>query len=479
MCMAIRLQQEGIDTFTIYEKAAEVGGTWRENTYPGLECDIPSRYYCFSFAPHADWTRRYSPGPEIQRYMRRVADDFGLRAKIRFGTEITGARFAGGCWHLRAADGEESEADVLVTACGILHHPRYPRIPGLDSFEGATFHSARWDHGVPIEGRRVGVVGTGSTGVQLTVGLSGHATPLKIFQRTPQWILPMPNPRYSKLSRRVLRRAPGLSRRSYRTWQRIMETVFFPGMVQPGWQRRFMGFLCRANLRLVRDPELRRRLTPNDQPLCKRIVVSGRFYQAVQHPNVELVTAPIERVEPRGIVTADGTLHELDVLVLATGFDGHAYVRPMALEVEDGPTLEQAWADDPRAYRTVALAGFPNFFMLVGPHSPYGNQSVITITETQVEYALGWIRRIRDGEVARFAPTEEATRRFNAQIREAMPSTVWVTGCQSWYLGKDGTPNLWPWIPQRHREILGEAAMEDHEVLRAAQPVAGAASSGT
>lgn len=464
LCMGIKLLQAGIDTFTIYEKASDVGGTWRENTYPGLVCDVPSRYYSYSFEPNPDWTRLMSPGGEIHAYFSRVADKYRVREHIRFDTEIASARHDGVRWHIRTRAGAEAEADFLVSCCGFLHHPRLPDIEGLGTFEGAAFHSARWDHDVELRGKRIGVVGTGSTGVQLVCGLVDTARELKLFQRTAQWVYPTPNLRYRGLGARLIRRFPALGRLTYRFWQEYVEHTIGRAVVQPGWQRRLMGLACRLHLMTVRNRELRRKLTPTYDPMCKRIVISGGFYRAVQKPNVDVVAERVERVEPRGVRTADGTLHELDVLVLATGFDAHAYLRPIELETADGLTLEEAWRDSVCAYRTVGLAGFPNFFMLTGPHSPIGNQSLVIVAESQADYVMHWIRRFQAGEIVSVAPTREATERFNDEMRAAMGDTVWMTGCNSWYLGKDGYPELWPWVPERHREMLSQPVLSELEV---------------
>lgn len=470
LLMGIKLAEAGFRDFTIYEKAGAIGGTWRDNRYPGLACDIPSRYYSYSFAHNPDWTHVYSPGPEILRYLEGVADRFGLRPHLRLATKVTHGRFEDGRWRIRTEQGDEEAFDFLVSACGILHHPRMPRIEGLERFRGPCFHTAQWDDGVTLAGKRVGLVGNGSTGVQIVAAVSKEVGRLTLFQRTPQWVFPIPNLPYTRFGRQVVGRSRRLSRLASRFYQASYEHVLTRGMVEPGWQRRMMSWICRAHLGLVRDRELRRRLTPDHRPMCKRLVVSGGFYLAMNRDNVELATEPIARVEPDGVVTADGRLHELDVLVLATGFDAHAFLRPMELVGEDGYTLAQAWSKDPRAYQTVALPRFPNFFLLVGPHSPYGNQSVIMISETQVAYVMQWIRRWAAGEVDRMAPSVAATERFNAEVKRAMPSTIWVSGCNSWYLDSEGVPELWPWRQDRHRELLREPALEDFELVAGPQP---------
>ena len=464
LCMAIKLQDAGIDSFTIFEKADEVGGTWRDNTYPGLSCDVPSSYYAYSFRANPDWSRLLPPGPEVQAYFRQVADERGIRPHIRFGTDITSAGYRDGQWWVTTAAGEEV-FDVLITATGFLRVPRCPEIPGLETFAGPVFHSSRWDHSVSLPDKRIGLIGTGSTGVQITAELGGKVRALKIFQRTAQWVYPWPNLRYPAVARAALRRWPRLNALGYRFWGWFARNTFGAAPVRPGWQRTFYQMPCRWNLRLsVRDPELRRKLTPKDQSMCKRLVFAGHFYRSVQQPGVEVVTESIDHIEPRGIVTADGTLHEIGLLVLATGFDARAYVRPMQIIGEDGLRLDEAWADGPTAYRSVAVPGFPNLFMLMGPHSPIGNNSLVPVAEDQADYAMWWINQIRDGHVVAAAPTEAATKDYNERMKAVMPQTIWVTGCSSWYLGKDGLPELFPWPPERHREMLRNPELADFDV---------------
>jgi len=457
LCMALKLKRAGIESFTIYEKGEDLGGTWRENTYPGLTCDVPSRFYQYSFEPNPDWTHLFSPGKEIWGYLDAVAARHELRNHIRFSSEILEARFEEPRWHIRTSGGEPLTADFLICATGVLHHPRYPDIAGLDDFAGHVFHSARWDHSAALEGRRVAIVGTGSTAVQIIGATAAKAGHLAVFQRTPQWVVRVPNPRYLGFAARLYRRLPRLNGLAYRGMQAGF-SLLARALVEPGWQRSLIGWMCRRNLASVGDRKLRESLTPDYQPMCKRLVISPGFYDAMQRDNVTLVTEAIERVEPGGIRTQDGVLHEVDVLVLATGFDAHAYMRPLQLTGTGGVTLEQAWRDGPRAYRTVALPHFPNLFVLMGPHSPIGNYSLFPIAEAQADFAMRWILDWQAGALDTVAPTQLATDDFNADMRAAMPSTVWVTGCKSWYLGKDGLPELWPWIPGRHREMLDELA---------------------
>lgn len=465
LCVAIALVRSGVTDVAIYEKAEEVGGTWRENTYPGLVCDIPSRVYQYTFAHNPNWSHLFSPGGEIQAYFRDVADRFGLRDRIRFATEISHARFEDGRWRLRTTAGAESTADFLICATGVLHHPRLPAIPGLDDFGGHAFHSARWDHSVGVRGRRIAIVGNGSTGVQLVCGLAGVAGRVMLFQRTAQWVLRLPNPRYSRLTNITHNRFGWLDQVAYRFYSFGYDT-FAAGLTKPGLRRKIMGALCRASLREVRDPELRRALTPHYTPMCKRLVMSSGFYHAMQRDDVELVTAGIDRVERRGIVTDDGVLHEADLIVLATGFDTHAFFRPMQVIGRDGIAADDVWRDGPWAYRTVALPGFPNFFMMLGPHSPVGNLALTIVAESQAVHILRWIQRWRRGEFDTVEPTWSATEGYNAKLRAAMPDTVWTTGCDSWYLNKDGVPEVWPFTPGEHRAMLASTDLGEYDLRR-------------
>jgi cation diffusion facilitator CzcD-associated flavoprotein CzcO len=464
LCMAAKLQDAGVDDFTIFESADEVGGTWRDNTYPGLHCDVPSRYYTYSFRPNPEWSHMLPPGPEVQQYFRQVATERGMRSHIRFCTDVTDATYQDGKWWVTTAAGVE-KFDVLVTATGVLRIPRYPDIQGLETFTGPTFHSSRWDHSVSLPDKRIGLIGTGSTGVQITAELGGEVKQLKVFQRTAQWICPWPNVRVSTRTKAAMRRWPWLNAFGYWFWSRFVRLIFGVAPVRPGWQRWLYQTQCRWNLRLsVRDRELKAKLTPRDQPMCKRMIFAGHFYRAVQKPGVEIITDPIDRIEPRGVVTANGTLHEVDLLVLATGFDAHAYVRPLTITGDGGRTLEEAWADGPTAYRSIGVPGFPNMFMLMGPHSPVGNDSLIHIAENQANYVMWWIDQLREGRIISASPTETATKAYNEEMKAAMPQTVWLTGCSSWYLNKDGLPELFPWDADRYPELLRAPEVTDFDV---------------
>lgn len=452
---AIKLTEAGITEFTVYEKADRVGGTWRENTYPGLSCDVPSHLYSYSFALNPEWSQRFSPGSEIAAYFERVARDHDVLARVRFGEEVTSCTFVDGRWRVTTAAGTEDEADVVIAATGVLHRPRYPDIEGLDTFGGAMFHSSRWDHDEPLDGRRVGIIGTGSTAVQIVSGTVDRVGELALFQRTAQWIMPQENPAFTEEARADLRRHPERLAGMRQELSDLFD-LFANAVVDTGSPELAMiEQACLANLEdNVRDPGLRERLRPDYRAACKRLILSPDFYEAIQRPNVTLVTEPIDRVEAAGIRTADGHLHQLDVLVLATGYQANAFMRPMRLTGRDGITLEEAWTPRPVAYLSVSIPEFPNLFMLNGPNGPVGNFSLIEVAELQFGYILQLIERIRSGECRQVCATPEALAQFEHDRAEASRNTVWVTGCHSWYLDDRGLPAVWPWPFLRFREVM-------------------------
>jgi cation diffusion facilitator CzcD-associated flavoprotein CzcO len=451
---AVKLQDAGIDDFTVYEKADRVGGTWRENTYPGLSCDVPSHLYCYSFALNPTWSHVLSPGPEILAYFEGVAERYGVAARTRFADEVVSCAYEDGRWRLTTASGHEDVVDVVIAATGVLHHPRYPDIDGLDTFGGAAFHSARWDHSVPIAGARVGVVGTGSTAVQIVTAVTEEAGHVSMFQRTAQWIMPAPNPAYTD-DELASFGEPGALEKFHAELSDMFD-LFSTAVVDI--TSPMYGFIENACLRNlednVTDRELRERLRPDYRAACKRLIVSEGFYEAIQRPNAELVTAPIERVEPGGVRTADGRLHELDVLVLATGFKVDAFVRPIRVSGRGGVSLDDTWAKRPEAYLAISVPEFPNFFMLNGPNGPVGNFSLIEVAELQLGYILQLVDRLGPGTGRGICATAEALARFEAARIEASANTVWATGCDSWYLDDRGVPAAWPWPFKKFREEM-------------------------
>ncbi len=462
---AIRLGQAGYEDLVIYEKADGLGGTWRDNTYPGVACDVPSHLYSYSFAPNPEWTHVFSPGAEIRSYLERVADDHGVTGRIVFGAEVTGLERRGNLWHLSTADGRSDQAAVVIGATGVLHQPAYPDIDGLGDFAGPVFHSARWDHGVNLDGARVGVIGTGSSAVQITGALVKRVGEYVLFQRTAQWILPVPNPPISEADRTRYRAEPGAMVALKDELAAQFTAGFADAVVDAESEAaRHLEEICGAHLEAsVADPGLRAKLLPPYRAACKRLVVSPDFYAAIQAPSARLVTAAIERVEPGGIRTADGVLHEVDVLVLATGFRVDRFLRPISVTGSGGLELDQVWAKRPSAYLSVSVPGFPNLFLLNGPNGPVGNFSLIDVAERQIDYILQLLGRLGDPEAAAVCARADAAERFEAERVEAAGRTIWVTGCRSWYLDDRGVPAAWPWTMQRFQEAMAEPALEDFE----------------
>lgn len=463
---AIKLRGAGYDNFTIYEKAARLGGTWRENTYPGIACDVPSHSYCYVFEPNPEWSHTCSPGAEILEYLENVANKYDVTRHVSFNSEVTGLRFEYGKWHLECADGYSDNPDFVVAATGVLHHPSYPDIPGLQTFAGSMFHTARWDHSVELQEKRIGIIGTGSSAIQIVGDLAGKVSKLIQFQRTPQWILPRPNPPYSEQEKQAFRDNPDAMQKIRAEQMAIFEEGFSSAVV--GENPDALAGIQAATLANlednVKDPELREKLRPDYPAACKRLIMADNYYDAIQHADSELVTEQITTVEPNGVRTADGKLHEIDVLVLATGFKVDRFLRPIEVEGLNGTTLEEAWADRPSAYLSVCVPDFPNLVMLNGPNGPVGNFSLIDVADMQLDFFLKLVDEVRSGGFTAFATKPEAAERFEAERVEATKNTVWVSGCNSWYLDDRGVPAAWPWSMQRFRAVLAEPNLDDFEL---------------
>ena len=462
---AIKLREAGHGDITVYEKADGIGGTWRDNTYPGVACDVPSHLYSYSFELNPSWSHVFSPGDEIRTYFEDVAERHGVDHLIRFGDEVTACTFDDGRWRLETRSGHTDVVDVVIAATGVLHHPRLPDIEGLDTFAGKAFHTARWDHDVALRDARVGVVGTGSTAVQIVGAVVHDVAHLTLFQRTPQWILPQANPPYSEEERAAFLAEPANMRMLHEELSELFAVGFSNAVVDAGSPMMAMiADSCRSNLEdNVADPGLRERLRPDYRAGCKRLVISPNFYEAIQEPNVELVTDAITRVEPAGIRTTDGRLHELDVLVLATGFRVDAFTRPMAVTGKGGVRLDDAWATRPSAYLSISVPGFPNFFMLNGPNGPVGNFSLIEVAELQCAYVMKLVDGLAAGTARTVCATHDALARFEAARLEASTNTIWATGCRSWYLDDRGVPAVWPWNFERFRAEMAAPRPDAYE----------------
>ncbi len=463
---AVKLQEAGLE-FTIFEKADKVGGTWRENTYPGIACDVPSHIYSYSFELNPEWNYFASPGSEVQSYFEGVVDKYGIDAHIRFGEAVTRADWDesdGGGWQVETAGGFSGRFDWVIAATGVLHHPKMPDIEGLDDFDGDMFHSAQWDHDVELDGKRIALVGTGSTGTQITGALGPRAGKLSLFQRTAQWVVPMEQVAYSEDEKQAFRTDADLLKDLHQELSNSFHTGFASQIIDAGTSfTTDMEAVCNEVLEnKVTDPTLREKLRPNYTLGCKRLVVSHNFYDAVQLPSVELVTDGIERIEADGIRTDDGRLHEVDIIVLATGFHVDRFMRPMDIVGANGLVLDDVWSERPSAYLALGIHGFPNFFMLNGPNSPVGNFSLIATAEMQMNYIMQLVDLWRSGQAECVHPADEAAARFEDERVEAAKKTVWATGCRSWYLDDRGIPFAWPFPFDRFQAEMAEPKLGDY-----------------
>ncbi|AWK70589.1 cyclohexanone monooxygenase [Rhodococcus oxybenzonivorans] len=436
---AMQLKQAGIDDFVVLDRASEVGGTWQVNTYPGAQCDIPSILYSFSFAPNPNWTRLYPLQPEIHDYLRACAEDFGIVPHLRLNCEVRDATWddAAQVWHVTTDQGSW-EARILVGAMGPFSEPAVPDLPGLDSFEGTVFHSAAWNHEHDLSGDRVAVVGTGASAVQIIPRIQPIAGSLTVFQRTPTWILPHPDQPMTGWPRTLFERIP-LVQRLARTGLDLVQEAMVPGFVYRPALLKGLASLGRAHLkRQIRDPELRRKLTPTYAFGCKRPTFSNAYYPALAQPNAAVVTEGIREVRPNGIVTVDGTLHELDTIVMGTGFrltDNPAFD---VVRGRDGRTLAEAWDGNARAYLGTTISGFPNFFMLLGPNSVTYTSQVVTI-EAQVKYILSALQQMEAQGMASIDVRPEVQQAFVDDVDERLQKSVWnAGGCASYYLSGEG-----------------------------------------
>ena len=458
---AIKLREAGYTNYAIYEKTDRVGGTWRENTYPGIACDVPSHLYTYSFEPNPDWTQTFATGPEICAYFQRVADKYGVTGQVHFNETIPYCEFKHGRWQIRTSTGREDVADVVIAATGVLHHPNVADIPGLDSFQGVAFHSARWDHSVPLEDKRVGVIGTGSTAIQITTAIADKVKRFDLYQRTAQWVMPIENQIFTEEERTAFRDDP-VALAKFKAEALDYFKHFSNAVIDADSQEMAeLEAACLANLEdNVLDPVLREKLRPNYRAGCKRLIFSPNFYQAVQSPNAHVITDEIAAVEPAGIRLKTGELRELDVLVVATGFRADSFIRPTTVLGRGGVNLDDVWSESPTAYLSISIPEFPNFFMLNGPNGPVGNFSLISIAESQVSYILTLLEEIRGGRCREISANADVSASFEEERVAAAKKSIWSTGCKSWYLDKNGVPASWPWSRDKFFEVMADPKLE-------------------
>lgn len=469
LLLVIKLREMGISNITVLEARDRVGGTWRANTYPGVACDIPSFAYTYSFEPNPDWDHLFARGDQIQQYFEAVFHKHGMERITRFNEAVTACHYDdSGQWRVTTTPGNTYVADLLFSATGILREPSKPAFAGMENFRGAMFHTAEWDHRVQLAGKRIGVIGTGSTATQAIpelIDLPG--TDVTVFQRTAQWIIEVPDRDFTAADKARARRHPRLLKlqRDISLWffgqmtQAITSDHWFDRLKHRSLANRSRRYLERA----VPDPVLREKLTPHYTFGCKRMVINATFYPAIQKPNAHLVTEAIDHFVENGLVTSDGKQHELDVVVLATGFNPMAFMRPMEFTGRNGLHIDDAWRKKIHAYRNVLVPGFPNFFLMLGPNTPIGNFSVIAMSEVQTQYITQLITAWRSGALNTIEATADATARWNALLKSRMHKTVWTSGCNSWYLDADGDPMSWPDSWSKWVKAMAQVELADFE----------------
>jgi cation diffusion facilitator CzcD-associated flavoprotein CzcO len=466
---AIELKRHGIDDVRILEQAPQLGGTWFYNSYPGAACDVPSHLYSFSFAQRRDWSRLCSPQAEIGGYLREVARTHDVERHIECNRKVASCEWEerDARWRIAFADGERCEADVLVLATGQLNQPARPPIEGIDSFAGHSFHSARWDHGYRLSGKRVAVVGTGASAVQLVPEVAGQAARLTVFQRTGNWFLPRKNRRYPRLAKAAIERIPGVQefRRNFmfQYCEAITAAIRHPRTIG-----RLAGLRSAAFMRWqLKDPELRAKVWPDYTFGCKRVLFSSHYLPALQRPNVDVVTEPIARVVPEGIVTADGTLHELDCIVWGTGFKTTDFMFPMQIVSSQAGDLREAWADGAHAHLGMTVPGFPNMFVMYGPNTNTSGGSIIVYLEAQAAYLRQALKQMRERGASAVEVRAEVEQASDRALQARFAGTAW-TRCDSWY--RDERGRIVANWPGYMREYLQQTRALDPRDYRFAAP---------
>ncbi|MEV4282685.1 flavin-containing monooxygenase [Actinoplanes xinjiangensis] len=462
---AVELLEAGFGDIVILEKADRVGGVWRDNTYPGCACDVPAPLYSFSFALNPDWSRRYPPHHEILAYLQRVADERGITPLVRFGAEVASADWDG-TWRITLTGGETITADVLIPAVGQLSRPSIPALPGAGTFTGVAVHTAHWTPDIPIDGKRIAVVGTGASAIQLVPAIAGKAAHITVFQRTAPWTVPKPDRRYGRIRRALSRRVPALMRLSRgATW--LLTLV--PGAALHGSRvinAGLRGYAWIQRRRQVRDPELLAKVTPGEPIGCKRLLFTNAWLPTLGRPDVDLVTEKIVTLTPTGVRTADGTDHPCDVLVYGTGFAATEFLVPIRVTGRDGRLLSDEWREGAHAYLGLAVPGFPNMFLVYGPNTNTGNTSVIYFHEAQARWITQAVRAVAAGDTLAVRPDVAAA--YDSEIQSRLAGSVWTT-CQSWYRTASGRiVTNWPGTAKEYRRRT--ATLDRADFLPAAAP---------
>lgn len=467
---AVRLLQQGFSDFVILEKYDDLGGTWRDNTYPGCACDVPSALYSYSFAQKPDWSRAFAGQPEILKYVHATAEQQGVKPFIRYGVNVEESRWQEQQqqWRLQTSIGEVS-ANKLISAVGYLHEPIMPALPGLDSFNGEVFHSSRWNHDCDLTGKRVAVIGTGASAIQFIPEIQPRVKQLSVFQRTPQWILPKPDHRIPAIERAFFRLPLTLN-----SWRKILYgalEVFGIGFRRPGLLKIVQKLAHHHVKRRIKDPLLRQKLTPDYTLGCKRVLLSNNYYPALAQENVEVLATGVQEIQGNTLIGADGSRAEADVIILGTGF--HVSDVPIAEKVygRDGKTLDQTWQGSPQAYRGTTIHNYPNFFLILGPNLAIGNNSAFIVIESQLNYIVGALTAMRRNQLQTLEVKQPVQQQYNEVVQQALQTTVWNTGgCSSYYLDKNGKNSIgFPWSSNRMQRLLKQFDLASYSGFSQAQ----------
>ena len=472
---AVRARQAGVTDLVLIEREEGVGGVWEANHYPGLACDVPSNLYSLSFAPNPNWTRRFSPQPEIRSYLQGVVRDFGLEPSLRLGTEVRVATWdeQASRWRLELSDGEQIEAEVLVAACGHLSRPSFPAVEGIDDFAGPVFHSSDWRHDLDLTGLRVGVLGSGASAIQFVPEIAPRVSKLTVFQRSAPWTLPKVDVTYSPATQRLFRRFPQFQRACRAAWRNSFETLapLFTGRPAPvaDLTRRLITRVSdlQRDVQLRGDPELRAKVQPDYDLGCKRVLITSDWLPALRRPNVELVTDSVERVTSSSIIDSAGAEHEVDVIIFGTGYEVGDLLAPMEVVGTGGQRLHERWSQGAEAYLGLSVDGFPNLFMVYGPNTGHGTGSAIDMLEAQADHIAGAVQMLADGRAERLEVRPEVFADFQREITDRMEGTTWASGCSSWYRNEAGRVTItWPGQPAEYQRRAREISPADY-LLRA------------
>jgi len=467
LCMAIQLKKAGIESFTMLEKAGSVGGTWRDNTYPGAACDVQSHLYSFSFEPKSDWTRKFGLQPEIRSYMESCVSKYGLKPHIQFNKEVISAEFdkATGKWIITAQDGTVLRANILVTACGQLNRPAFPKIKGIESFNGKAFHSARWDHDYDLTGKSVAVIGTGASAIQFVPQIVSKVRQVKLFQRSGAWVIAKPDRPFTGFEQWLFGAFPIIDRtyRSLIYWKNESRALAFTrfGWVLGtlAWQARWMAW------RQVKNKNKRRKLIPDYKIGCKRVLISNDWYRAINHDHVDIVTEDIDHIESDAVITKDGRRHPVDALIYGTGFQATDFLAPMTIKGLNGLDLNEAWREGADAYKGIGVSGFPNLFMLYGPNTNLAHSSIVFMLESQVHYVMQCVRMLLDPGLHFMDVKAGRQGEYAASIQKQLKSSVWESGCSSWYKTASGkNTNNWPGFTFSYRLMTRKLDLQDYEL---------------